>query len=67
MIMWIRNPLLWGSAQEVIARDTPRWTNLFWKKVLDNYLSLGGKLGEGAGKEQYKEEVVGADNRRQDD
>lgn len=42
--LWIRSPNLWSQAMDRAARDEPRWTTAFWRKVKLSYLKFGGKL-----------------------
>jgi len=37
---------LWAFSQDRAARDLPRWTKAWWRKVLEIYLSRGGKVRE---------------------
>lgn len=45
-VVWIIQSTLWAFAQDRAARDIPRWTRAWWRKVLEIYLEKGGKIQE---------------------
>lgn len=46
MSQWIQHPALWEEAQKRAAKETPRWTAAFWRKVKELYISIGGGFKE---------------------
>jgi len=44
--VWIGQSGLWAHAQDRAARERPRWTQAWWRKVLEIYLERGGKVLE---------------------
>lgn len=44
---WIVQPNLWALAMDRAARDLPKWTKAFWRKVSELYQRMGGTTLEG--------------------
>lgn len=48
----VRNPRLYQAARAEAAKTVPTGTRLFWKKTLDHYQRLGGRLATNDEQEQ---------------
>lgn len=46
MTSWIKSPALWTAATERAAKEKPRWTLAFWRRVQEIYTSIGGRFEE---------------------
>lgn len=44
--MEITFPALYELAMSRVRKDNPPFTELFWKKVLDLYISMGGEFND---------------------
>lgn len=40
--VWVKHPRAWAAAMDLAAKEYPRWTKAFWRKVGEIYDRVGG-------------------------
>jgi len=43
-IGWIRSLKLWARAMDKAAREEPKFTRSYWRRVLEIYEGIGGQV-----------------------
>jgi hypothetical protein len=45
-VSWVKSQSLWRLATKKASQERPKWTDAFWRKVKELYVSMGGRFEE---------------------